>query len=232
MSEYRTAPVLVLDLDGTVRFSKNGPIVNKAEDVGIYPDVMPKINAMIEEGFVPIFVSNQGGVAFGYTDTDSVQHAVMQTIYLLAGKVAMAFTSFGHIEGTVDPFRYRSLLRKPEIGMLALAESEMVKEGVFPDWNASLMVGDRPEDQECAERAGVRFQWAWDFFNRPHPDTGRSPFCTYCKGENPSIRPGLRNEGGVWMHFRTTDTITTDSHLIECQDQGWYRGHLKEPNAD
>lgn len=183
MSEFRSAPVLVLDLDGTVRFSKNGPFVNKAEDIGIYPDVMPKINAMMEEGFLPIFVTNQGGVAFGYTTVNDVQESVMKTIYLLAGKVAMAFSAFGHVEGTVEPFRYRSLHRKPEIGMLAMAEAEMMKNNVFPDWDASVMVGDRPEDEECARRAGIRFQWAWEFFNRPHPDEGRSPFCTYCNDE-------------------------------------------------
>jgi phosphoglycolate phosphatase-like HAD superfamily hydrolase len=31
------------------------------------------------------------------------------------------------------------------------------------DAQASLFVGDRPEDQECAKRINVPFQWAWEW---------------------------------------------------------------------
>jgi D-glycero-D-manno-heptose 1,7-bisphosphate phosphatase len=30
----------------------------------------------------------------------------------------------------------------------------------------SLYVGDRPEDEQAAQRAGVRFQWAWDWIEQ------------------------------------------------------------------
>jgi D-glycero-D-manno-heptose 1,7-bisphosphate phosphatase len=70
----------------------------------------------------------------------------------------------------VVPYNYRSLLRKPDIGMLALMEYELFDEGYIVDWDNSLFVGDRPEDQECAKRAGLSFHWAWDFFGRPNPN--------------------------------------------------------------
>jgi phosphoglycolate phosphatase-like HAD superfamily hydrolase len=40
----------------------------------------------------------------------------------------------------------------------------MIHYGVEPD--DTLMVGDRAEDYQAAEAAGVDFQWAYHFFER------------------------------------------------------------------
>jgi D-glycero-D-manno-heptose 1,7-bisphosphate phosphatase len=45
--------------------------------------------------------------------------------------------------------------------MLQLA---MVRYKHTPD--NSLYVGDRPEDEQAAQRVGVPFQWAWDWIEQ------------------------------------------------------------------
>lgn len=77
---------------------------------------------------------------------------------------------YHHPQGKVEPYNHRSLLRKPDIGMLAIAEVDAYKAGVVVDWDNSLFVGDRPEDEECAKRAGIRFIWADEFFERQNAD--------------------------------------------------------------
>jgi phosphoglycolate phosphatase-like HAD superfamily hydrolase len=51
--------------------------------------------------------------------------------------------------------------------MLVHAEESMIEEGIIPDWDNSLFVGDRPEDEECAKSAGIPFMWAHDFVKQP-----------------------------------------------------------------
>lgn len=46
---------------------------------------------------------------------------------------------------------------------------EAWRAGYIVDWNESLMVGDRPEDEECARLAHINFMWAWQFFSRGQP---------------------------------------------------------------
>jgi histidinol phosphatase-like enzyme len=50
--------------------------------------------------------------------------------------------------------------------MLAVAEVEAFDESYVIDWDESLMVGDRQEDEECARRAAIAFRYADDFFGR------------------------------------------------------------------
>jgi len=51
--------------------------------------------------------------------------------------------------------------RKARSGILQLA---MVRHKHTP--HNSLYVGDRPEDEEAAQRAYVPFQWAWDWIEQ------------------------------------------------------------------
>ena len=36
------------------------------------------------------------------------------------------------------------------------------------DWDKSLFVGDRPEDEQCANNAGIPFRYIDNFLNEPH----------------------------------------------------------------
>lgn len=71
-------------------------------------------------------------------------------------------------KGKVEPFNHRSLGRKPDIGLLFEMESDSYTAGYIVDWDNSLFVGDRPEDEECAERAGISFRHIDHFLTQPH----------------------------------------------------------------
>jgi phosphoglycolate phosphatase-like HAD superfamily hydrolase len=52
--------------------------------------------------------------------------------------------------------------------MLAMMESEAYSAGIIIDWDKSLFVGDRPEDEACAKNAGIKFKHIDNFLNEPH----------------------------------------------------------------
>lgn len=166
----RFAPALCLDLDGTIRRSKSGVFVSGYEDVEVIPGVEAKIWEYRDRGFVVFGISNQGGVAHGHK-TELENDAEIQAT--VAGFQRNPFhlikCAYHDAKGKIEPYCHRSLLRKPGYGMLAVCEVEAFGAGIIVDWDASLFVGDRPEDQQCAASACIRFEWAHDFFGWPAP---------------------------------------------------------------
>lgn len=161
-------PALCLDLDGTIRFSKSGEFINGPDDVALFDDVEEKIWQYRKEGFLIFGISNQGGVAYGHKSFLANDEEIEATIRLFKkDPFHIIKCCFHHPKGTIEPWNHRSLLRKPDIGMLVLCEIEAFDEaGYVVDWDNSIFVGDRPEDEECAQRAGIRFEWAHQFFAR------------------------------------------------------------------
>lgn len=169
--EIKIAPALCLDLDGTVRYSKSGTFINGPDDVALYPDVEGRLWEYREKDFLVFGVSNQGGVAYGYKTRQQVLEELDATLTLFTrNPFHLLKMCYHHPEGTVFPYNKRSLLRKPDIGMLALIEFEAIQEGYVVDWDQSLFVGDRPEDEECARNARIPFRWADEFFGRGKAD--------------------------------------------------------------
>ena len=168
-----TVPALCLDLDGTVRHSKTGEFIIGTDDVAIFPDVEEKIWEYRDKGYLILGITNQGGVAMGFKTPQQVNDELDMMFALFIRSVSgmgpfhMVKQCF-HMEGEKAsfPFNRRSLLRKPNIGMLAIMEVEAFNEGYLIEWDNSLFVGDRPEDEQCAKKAGIPFQWAHQFFNR------------------------------------------------------------------
>lgn len=165
-------PALCLDFDGTIRYSLSGEFINKPEDVALFPDVEEKIWQYRDEGYLICGITNQGGVAYGYKTPSDNDAEIDKTCSLFERNPFHIIKScLHHPKGSHEPYNHRSLLRKPDVGMLCLCEVEAWEAGYIVDWDHSLFVGDRPEDMECAERAGIHFSWAWEFFGRPNPDT-------------------------------------------------------------
>lgn len=162
-----TVRALCLDLDGTVRYSRNGTFIEKPDDIALFPDVEAKLWEYRDKDYLILGVSNQGGVAYGYK-TPAQANAEVEVMCGLFQRDPFHIIKqcFHHEEGTVPPYNIRSLFRKPGTGMLALMEVELYEEGYIVDWDNSLFVGDRQEDEECARNAGIPFQWAERFFNR------------------------------------------------------------------
>jgi D-glycero-D-manno-heptose 1,7-bisphosphate phosphatase len=160
-------PALCLDLDGTVRYSKNGKFINKPEDIALFEGVETVLHDYRDRGFLIFGISNQGGVAYGLK-TPAQEHAELDTMIALFQRnpFDLIKTCWHHPGGKAFPFNYRSLFRKPSIGMLAQCEYECFNAGLVVDWDKSLFVGDRPEDEQCAAAAQIPFHWAHEFFGR------------------------------------------------------------------
>ena len=167
-------PALVCDLDGTIRYSKGGnKFVEGVQDVAVYPDVEAKLWEYRKNGFLILGVTNQAGVAFGFRTVKQVQNEINHMCENLFTRDPFhdIVGCHAHPKATDPAWRAPSLARKPHYGMLFQLERNALQHGNFwIDWPNSLMVGDRLEDRQCAERAEVPFMWAWDFFGRQPTD--------------------------------------------------------------
>lgn len=169
--QMKLMPALLLDFDGTIRYSKSGKkFIEGPDDVALFPDVESKLWEARREGYLILGVSNQGGVAFMLRSQADVDAEMDATLALFKSNPFHAVKwCIHHERGKHPALGHRSLMRKPDIGMLVMHEFECFNAGYIIDWNNSLMVGDRDEDQECAKRAGIFFDWAWQFFGREKP---------------------------------------------------------------
>ena len=136
-----------------------------------------------EEGDRFAIVTNQGGVAWGYHTKAEVYRRITSTVGQLSclwGRPFSVHVAFMHPRATVAEFKGDDG-RKPAPtmldeailshvkGMIAMAESqsgEIVKT-LKERTGAYLMVGDRDEDREAAEAAGVAFAFVDSFFVLP-----------------------------------------------------------------
>ena len=160
-------PALCLDWDGTIRRHKEGkPFIDKASDIELMPGIEEKIWAYRDNGFLIIGISNQGGVAYGYKLPPEIDYERDVTLDLFERNPFHVVKMCYHMEsGSVEPYNHRSLMRKPDIGMLVMAEYDCYNAGYMIDWEHSLFVGDRDEDQQCAENAKINFMHINDFLN-------------------------------------------------------------------
>ena len=163
MVDERPTPVLYLDLDGTVRHGKDelGRFVNGPDDVVIFPEAVEMMRRWKDGGGRIVGVSNQGGIALGYLSDEMCRAAMMRT-QELAGGLFDGITYCRHHPQAAHLEMARCWCRKPSPGLLieaALSAAERFPGEIYPPYMA-LMVGDRPEDQECARIADIDFTWA------------------------------------------------------------------------
>lgn len=152
------------DFDGTVRHGHDelGRFVNGPEDVVVFDEVPDLLAGHWGSGHYAVGITNQGGVALGHMTHDVCAEAVRATVNACR---------FKRNHGRVDPFytilvcehapRAGCWCRKPAPGMLVTAMTRLAVEMGWPGMQRdALMIGDRPEDREAAERAGVAFRLA------------------------------------------------------------------------
>lgn len=177
MTEYYERRALVLDLDGTIRYNKTDPegFINGPETVAVYDDVTPVLRKYIDAGHLIFGVTNQGGVAYGHKSVFQAAAENHEMCRILAEQLGLADRDpFDAIMicpfmagGTVPQFSFRSLLRKPQIGMLAVIEYDMYhNHNTIIDWSNSIVVGDRREDCELANKAHTAWIDSDVFFGR------------------------------------------------------------------
>jgi len=174
-SDYSSGtPVLInalfLDLDGTVRKSKTGEEFIKDEnDIMLMPGIEEILHKYEDAGWIILGVSNQGGIAHGFKNLETMEKELYATVELFEKN------PFWNIQvcpfepnGSVEPYNHRSLARKPNIGMLCEAEKNAWIEGFIIDWDNSIMVGDRPEDEGLAKNAEMKFHYIDEFLTMEH----------------------------------------------------------------
>ena len=167
---HEVKPALCLDFDGTIRRSKSGQtFIKNFQDIELMPNIEKLIWRYRNMGYLILGISNQAGVAHGFKLPMEIESEMDATLKLFkSNPFHMVKFCFHDGKGNIEPYNHRSLLRKPDIGMLALMESEAWQNGFVVDWDKSLFVGDRPEDEECAKRAGIEFKHIDKFLNGVH----------------------------------------------------------------
>lgn len=161
---------LILDFDGTIRRSKSGQtFIKNFQDIELIPNIENIIHLYANMGYLILGISNQAGVAHGFKLPFEIE-AEMNATFNLFKKNPFHLVKYCYHDrkGKIEPYCHRSLLRKPDIGMLALMEVEAYDYGYIIDWDNSLFVGDRPEDEECAKNAGIPFNHIDVFINKIH----------------------------------------------------------------
>jgi len=148
--------VLFLDLDGTVRRSKDASgFINKPEDVEVYPEAKEQIGKALWNDWYVCYVSNQGGIAAGFTTHADFTEGVNETnrqLGLVSGAIKLVYCPHA--------VNANCICRKPRPGMVA----DILMDQVLPvDVSQCLFVGDRPEDEGCAQACGIPFMWAKDW---------------------------------------------------------------------
>jgi len=168
-TETRT-PLLVCDLDGTVRHGKDelGHFVNKPSDVVIFPEALEQLRRWKQAGGRIVAVSNQGGIALGHMTMQTCAATMLRTHQLteqLFDKIAWC----SHHPAAEDPEWARCWCRKPSPGLLIEAALDLAAKHseIYPPY-MGLLVGDRDEDAECARLAGFDFMWAKDWRAQIH----------------------------------------------------------------
>jgi D-glycero-D-manno-heptose 1,7-bisphosphate phosphatase len=155
----KMVPVLYLDLDGTVRLGKDqlGKFVNGPQDVQVFSEVPDLLEAYKDLGWRIIGVSNQGGIALGYLDMATCVKAMAETQKQCRNMFDKIVWCSHHPDAESREMAV-CWCRKPRPGLVietALALSEKTGE-IYPPY-LGLFVGDRPEDEQCAENAGLPF---------------------------------------------------------------------------
>jgi D-glycero-D-manno-heptose 1,7-bisphosphate phosphatase len=106
-------------------------------------------------------VSNQGGVGLGHLS----ESMALNLLFNLADVL-------------FDPRHYRVYMcpHAPSAGCICRKPSPYALYKAMADTHSiprdTLYVGDMESDREAAQRAGVAFLWAWEFFGWPDPNGG------------------------------------------------------------
>lgn len=155
----KPVPVLICDIDGTIRhgLAEMGRYINSPDDVVVFPEVRAQLERWADNGGRVVGVSNQGGIALLHLTNEQCAETMRRTNELAGGhfEVILWCPHWPTIDGDCPA-------RKPNTGMITQALDllrTMHPDEYYPP-ELALMVGDQPDDQLCADAAGIPFQWA------------------------------------------------------------------------
>lgn len=145
--------VAFFDFDDTVRTAPSGNVTAKnADDVYVLPGVGDRIARLVEEGYLVVGATNQGGVDLGYTTFEEAEKAALKTISEISKQNPKAqFHYFDMATGGAGDY-----YSKPNIGMGTHLEMLLKQQGLSVDWANSFMVGDAQYKKEQMTPRGSR----------------------------------------------------------------------------
>ncbi len=140
------------DRDGTLNVDVH--YLHKVEDFQWCEDAAAAVRYCNEQGYLVIVITNQSGVARGYFPESDVRrlHEWMNEDLRARNAHIDAFYYCPHHEkGSVKEYTKKCLCRKPSPYMV---EEACRRFGI--DRAASVFIGDKASDMECASNAGIR----------------------------------------------------------------------------
>ncbi|MGH8004451.1 MAG: D-glycero-alpha-D-manno-heptose-1,7-bisphosphate 7-phosphatase, partial [Limisphaerales bacterium] len=120
------------------------------ENIEILPGAVEALRKLKVAGYKLVVVSNQSGVGRGLLKTGdvfAVHSAVREKLAKEKAEIDRFYFCPHWPEGPVEKFRKECFCRKPETGMLELADLEL---GI--DFSRSFVIGDRLTDLELGWR--------------------------------------------------------------------------------
>jgi D-glycero-D-manno-heptose 1,7-bisphosphate phosphatase len=163
--------IIFFDLDGTLREAASGKtFINEPTDQKAIEGTQKALSYYQDKGFILIGITNQGGVVAGHKSLESAIEEQRITLDIFPQLSEIFFcpnwgeSCYQLSRGNV-PLEFGSPVagdgikvscRKAGHGMLLLAAQSLVDLNDGNHW----MIGDRSEDKQCAEAAGVNFVWA------------------------------------------------------------------------
>jgi len=154
---------LFLDRDGVINVDHG--YVHRPEDVTWVPGIFDLCRAAVADGFLPVVITNQAGIARGYYTEDTFLAFTrwMHAAFANEG-VPLLATYFcpHHPDAGIGPYRVVCGCRKPAAGMLLAALRDFAI-----DPAESLLVGDKASDMAAARNANIGHAW--------HVQTDRLP---------------------------------------------------------
>ena len=148
-------PLLICDVDGTVRRATERPVADPG-DVSVFQHARMRINEWRNDiGGRVVLVSNQGGVALGTDNPERVVAAMELTVGELGGESAVdGWSLCPH-----HPSKVECWCRLPRPGLVLSLVSHLESahtDETFPP-SMAVMVGDSSEAEECAVSLAVAF---------------------------------------------------------------------------
>ena len=166
MTEERRVRVLYLDLDGTVRWGLDemGRFVNTEDDVRVFDGVPALLARYKAAGWRVVAVSNQGGIALGHMTMEDCALAMRETYRQCGGAFDKIAFCRHHPKAALRELAV-CWCRKPRAGLVIESALDLARQHpgeIYPP-HLGLLVGDRPEDEQCAEAASLPFMSAKDW---------------------------------------------------------------------
>ncbi|MEW6056196.1 MAG: HAD family hydrolase [Bdellovibrionota bacterium] len=144
-------PTLFLDRDGTVNIDIGPRYINDPKDASLIPGAAQAIIRARDAGFKIALVTNQAGVAKGFTAKENLPIVHRRIEELIRQESGVSRFAFDDIQVCVHHPDERCKCRKPETQML---EASIGKLGT--EIERSFFVGDKSSDLICAHRMGMR----------------------------------------------------------------------------